>query len=278
MLKNQIKAIPQIFLACFLLLLAVQPVRLQAATDSVEVTIPVSTVFSQGKVPAYADRILTSFTLKADEGSPAPQKDKVEIRGEGKADFGPILFTAPGDYYYQLNAEVTEGEDDVRLAVSDPTILWVSITYDEDGLIAIVKGYPAHDLDMSGTAKRDTVYELQPLRHLDTDSSDSDDSSSDSSSSDSSNSSSSSSSSSSDSSNQQNSTSNRPGNGDSSPNNTKPSTRPTSSANVNKPSAGSRSNVNTGAFSGFQFSLVLCLSAVSVLLLCLIRLLEKEES
>lgn len=160
LMKIRMNKIKHLLLAGLLFVMSFQPISVYAAS-SVDVNIPVSTFFTEGKPkPGPEISVVTEFRLEAVDGAPLPEKTVLRINGEGKDWFGNITYTVPGDYYYVLVSDLIEG-DNCELLIEDDTTIRVSITNGEDGLVAVVKAYPSMDHAASDQAKRDTMQEIQ---------------------------------------------------------------------------------------------------------------------
>lgn len=170
LMKIHMNKIKLLLLAGLLFMMGVQPAAVLAAPSSVEVNIPVSTVYTKdGPKPEAGNTVVTEFRLEAIDDAPLPALTELRITGEGKANFGEMSYDAPGDYYYRLTSELIEGER-CELRIKDPTIIWVSITQSDEGLVPVVKAYPSMDHANADQGKRDTVQEIvyNPIEDEDT--------------------------------------------------------------------------------------------------------------
>lgn len=77
------------------------PGRASAKESACKISIPAEVEVSGKNIPEGMEYKLT---LKAvSEEAPMPGKTGVTIEDEGKAEFGPITYTVPGDYVYEVS-------------------------------------------------------------------------------------------------------------------------------------------------------------------------------
>jgi hypothetical protein len=119
MKKIQWKNILTILLFCCLL-----QVSVFAENTPTEVIIPVTNEASENDTEIY------NFRLDAlDDTNPMPEAPVITIQGTGEADFGPIVYSHPGDYEY-LADQIDEGGDETVYHVT------VHVTSDEAGVLS----------------------------------------------------------------------------------------------------------------------------------------------
>lgn len=93
------------------LLFAVLLVPKQAFAEgsSCKAAIPVKVEVSGEEIPEGMEY---KVTLKAvSQEAPMPKKTSVTIKDEGKAEFGPITYTVPGDYTYEISQKAGKKEN-----------------------------------------------------------------------------------------------------------------------------------------------------------------------
>ena len=126
--------------AVFLLTLGTVPAETFAdeTTNSVSVTIPAELTLD-GKV-ATDENMVYSFTITPKEGAPAPDDGVTvkELTEAGSMQFGPITFTAPGEYNYTIKQTTPEttgfGLDDSEYNA----LVYVYLNDDEELLYSLV--------------------------------------------------------------------------------------------------------------------------------------------
>ncbi|WP_289219552.1 hypothetical protein [Faecalibaculum rodentium] len=160
-MKGILKKLMQIGFAGALSLLAFAPSAVRAAGESVSVTIPVSTEFTQDSdEPAPSIQLTTNFLLEPLDGAPAPAAGQVSIEGAGKSGLGPVTFTQPGNYYYQLSASLANGENNSDL--NEKLIVRVTVVNDEKGgLSSVVTAYNSQSDASSDNGKVDTAFFIE---------------------------------------------------------------------------------------------------------------------
>ena len=77
--------------------------------SSCEVSIPVQTELT-GTVDQTKDMLEFTVSLRG-ENVPLPAVSSLQIRGTGSGVFGPIIYTQPGDYEYQVYQQTENKED-----------------------------------------------------------------------------------------------------------------------------------------------------------------------
>lgn len=127
----------QMFGSLFLLgILLLLPAQVHASETSCTVTLPITlSVTKNGKTEsALADaagKRKYEFLLMAErEDTPLPEQSQITIAGAGKAVFGPITYTQPGDYVYHISQKPGNEKDTVYDSISY-TVL-VQIVWDKE--------------------------------------------------------------------------------------------------------------------------------------------------
>lgn len=115
-------------LLSLLLMLVLLPLRASAEDYSCTASIPVRV--------SLTGEIDTEFVIRisTEEEAPMPEEDALKIRGSGKATFGAITYTEPGDYHYTVVQQ--EGEE--PYLTYDDTVYRVTVRVtnaDEGGLV-----------------------------------------------------------------------------------------------------------------------------------------------
>ena len=115
-------------LLSLLLMLVLLPLRASAEDYSCTASIPVRV--------SLTGEIDTEFVIRisTEEEAPMPEEDALKIRGSGKAAFGAITYTEPGDYHYTVVQQ--EGEE--PYLTYDDTVYRVTVRVtnaDEGGLV-----------------------------------------------------------------------------------------------------------------------------------------------
>lgn len=112
-------------LLSLLFMLVLFPLQASAEDYSCTVSIPVRV--------SLTGEIDTEFVIQisTEEEAPMPEKDRVNIRGNGNAAFGDITYTEPGDYHYTVVQQ--EGEE--PYLTYDDTVyrLTVRVTNNDEG-------------------------------------------------------------------------------------------------------------------------------------------------
>lgn len=115
-------------LLSLLFMLVLFPLQASAEDYSCTVSIPVRV--------SLTGEIDTEFVIQisTEEEAPMPEKDRVNIRGNGNAAFGDITYTEPGDYHYTVVQQ--EGEE--PYLTYDDTVyrLTVRVTNTDEGSLA----------------------------------------------------------------------------------------------------------------------------------------------
>lgn len=119
------------------------PVQAFANTNAeVRVSVPVSVAATQDS--ADVDYIQTLVKIEPIGEAPMPAQDTVAVTGAQDVNFGDIVFTTPGDYYYRIEHLEEDPEDPYEgLELNtDPYILRVCVyNADDGGLTAVMFGY-----------------------------------------------------------------------------------------------------------------------------------------
>ena len=104
------------------------PVQAKAAEYKCEAALPVEVREEGSGIPEGTEY---TIRVRALDEAPMPEEDRVTITGEGKAELGPITYTAPQDYCYEVWQEAEEREhftfDDTVYTVT------VRVTNGEEG-------------------------------------------------------------------------------------------------------------------------------------------------
>ena len=104
------------------------PVQAKAAGYECEAKIPVEVREEGSEIPEGNEY---TVKIRGVDGAPMPENGSVVIAGEGKAELGPISYTEPEDYQYEIWQEGQEKEhftyDDTVYTVT------VRVTNTEDG-------------------------------------------------------------------------------------------------------------------------------------------------
>ena len=96
------------------------PVQAKAAEYKCEATLPVEVREEGSDIPQGTEY---TVRIKALDDAPTPEKDSVTMTGEGKAKLGPITYTVPEDYCY----EVWQEADDRDHFTFDDTVYTVTV-------------------------------------------------------------------------------------------------------------------------------------------------------
>ena len=96
------------------------PVQAKAAEYKCEATLPVEVREEGSDIPQGTEY---TVRIKALDEAPIPEEDRVTITGEGKAELGPITYTVPEDYCY----EVWQEADDRDHFTFDDTVYTVTV-------------------------------------------------------------------------------------------------------------------------------------------------------
>ena len=96
------------------------PVQAKAAEYKCEATLPVEVREEGSDIPQGTEY---TVRIKALDDAPMPEKDSVTMTGEGKAELGPITYTVPEDYCY----EVWQEADDRDHFTFDDTVYTVTV-------------------------------------------------------------------------------------------------------------------------------------------------------
>lgn len=157
-MKGMLKKILKFGFAGALSLLAIVPSAAYAETAAIDVKIPVTTEYaSDSDIPAKTVKLDTKFTLEPLEGAPAPAVSEVSISGAGKSELGPVSFSVPGNYYYQLTAKLAKGEHNE--AIDEKLIVRVTVVNDnKGGLSSVVTAYHSQTDASSDNGKVDTKF------------------------------------------------------------------------------------------------------------------------
>ena len=160
-MKGMLKKLMQIGFAGALSLLAFAPSAVNAQEPTVDVQIPVTTEFTENSdKPADTVKLTTSFKLEPLDGAPAPATAEVSIDGAGKASLGPVSFSAPGNYYYQLSAGLNKGDNNSGL--DEKLIVRVTVVNDDKGgLSSVVTAYRSQSDASSDKGKVDTAFFIE---------------------------------------------------------------------------------------------------------------------
>lgn len=160
-MKGMLKKLMRIGFAGALSLLAFAPSAVMAQEPTVDVQIPVTTEFTEtSDKPADTVKLTTSFKLEPLDGAPAPATAEVSIDGAGKASLGPVSFSAPGNYYYQLSAGLNKGENNSGL--DEKLIVRVTVVNDDKGgLSSVVTAYNSQADASSDNGKVDTAFFIE---------------------------------------------------------------------------------------------------------------------
>ncbi|WP_297567431.1 hypothetical protein [uncultured Faecalibaculum sp.] len=160
-MKGILKKLMRIGFAGALSLLAFAPSAVMAQESTVDVQIPVSTEFAEtSDQPASTVKLTTDFKLEPLGGAPAPAAAQVSVDGAGKASLGPVTFSAPGNYYYQLTASLAKGENNSDL--DEKLIVRVTVVNDDKGgLSSVVTAYHSQSDASSDNGKVDTTFYIE---------------------------------------------------------------------------------------------------------------------
>lgn len=159
-MKEIFRKLFKIGFAGALSLLAIVPSAVCAETSAIDVKIPVTTEYApDSDIPAKTIKLDTKFTLEPLEGAPAPAVSEVTISGAGKSELGPVSFSVPGNYYYQLTAKLAKGEHNE--AIDENLIVRVTVVNDnKGGLSSVVTAYHSQTDASSDNGKVDTKFLL----------------------------------------------------------------------------------------------------------------------
>lgn len=110
-MKGILKKILKFGFAGALSLLAIVPSAAHAEESATTTAvIPITTEFAaDSDTPPTTVKLNTYFELEPLDGAPAPEVLKFYIAGAGKAEFGPMTYTVPGNFYYRLTAKLSKG-------------------------------------------------------------------------------------------------------------------------------------------------------------------------
>ncbi len=115
------------------------------------VSIPVRKILNGDPVPPGSIETFT-FTISAKTPAPMPESDKITITGEGEASFGPVSYSIPGTYRY----EIREEKGSAPGYVYDETVYEVTVTVTEES--GELKSVWTTDGTESGTAVFENRY------------------------------------------------------------------------------------------------------------------------
>lgn len=160
-MKGILKKLMRIGFAGVLSLLAFAPSAVNAQEPTVDVQIPVTTEFTENSdKPADTVKLTTSFKLEPLGGAPAPATAEVSIDGAGKASLGPVSFSTPGNYYYQLSAGLAKGDNNSEL--NEKLIVRITVVNDDKGgLSSVVTAYHSQSDASSDNGKVDTMFLIE---------------------------------------------------------------------------------------------------------------------
>lgn len=125
---GRIRMLGSLFLLGIFLLL---PAQVRAAEASCMATLPITlSVMKNGKTESVsadvAGKMNYEFLLTAEqEDTPLPEESRITIKGAGKAAFGPIVYTEPGDYVYHISQNQGKGKDIVYDSTSYTVLVQV---------------------------------------------------------------------------------------------------------------------------------------------------------
>ena len=151
------KKVAGLCLACVFVTAIIQG-NVQAAEQFCKVTIPVEIDMEQNN----GQKIEFAVALKTNSRDvPMPDQREIIISGNGKAEFGPIFYTEPGDYQYQIYQKAGSRED---IKYSD-TIYRVNVQVlnDEEG--GLICQMIARTNDSQGKKDR-ILFENQWIRRI----------------------------------------------------------------------------------------------------------------
>lgn len=160
-MKGVFKKLLKFGFAGALSLLAIVPSAAHAAESSIDVEIPVTTEFAaDSDIPAKTVKLNTNFELVPLDEAPAPEVAKLYIPGAGKGQLGPITFTVPGNYYYQLTAKLEKGENNDP--IDETLIVRVTVVNDANGgLSSVVTAYHSQADASVDNGKVDTKFQIK---------------------------------------------------------------------------------------------------------------------
>lgn len=85
------------------------PKQVFAEGSSCKASIPVKVEVSGEEIPEGMEYKVTLKAVSSE--APMPKKTSVTIKDEGKAEFGPITYTVPGDYTYEISQKAGKKEN-----------------------------------------------------------------------------------------------------------------------------------------------------------------------
>lgn len=139
MKMRKIRKIGSLLLLGVLLLLPAQIRAAQDAETSCTVALPVSvSVTADGKMTGAAVNPAENkdyeIVMTAEGEAPLPQESSIVVKGAGEGVFGPITYTEPGDYWYQIHQN-HGNEKNILYDETSYTVL-IQVVFNEENKLA----------------------------------------------------------------------------------------------------------------------------------------------
>lgn len=112
-----VKKLSPVLLLVILLAVVCRPLHAGAVEYKCEVNLDVAVSFNGDKNTPF------SIKLETQEQAPLPEQSELTLKGSGTVTFGPITYTAPGDYHYTM----TQTKGNAQYVTYDSTVYTVTV-------------------------------------------------------------------------------------------------------------------------------------------------------